>query len=73
MKTAKDTLVLDLTDQMHLLSISTSHLRNRFDEMTNTESSNDINALSAMVVKCFRGGYSVTVTVEEAFDEKTLG
>ncbi len=51
LKTSKDTLVLDLTDQMDLLSISTSHLRNRFDEMTNTESSNDINALSTMVVK----------------------
>ncbi len=72
LKTAKDTLVLDLTDQMDLSSISTSHLRNRFDEMTNTESSNDIN-VSTTVVKCFRGGYSVTVSMEEAFDEDHLG
>ena len=72
MKAAEDTLVLDLTDQMDLLSISTSHLRNQFDEMTNTESSNDINALST-IVKCFCGGYSVTVTMEEAFDEDHLG
>jgi hypothetical protein len=41
--------------------------------MSNTESSNDINVLSTTVRKCFRGGYSVTVTVDEAFDEDHLG
>jgi hypothetical protein len=73
LKTAEDTLVTDLTDQMDLLSISTTHLRNRFGDMSNTESSNDINALSTIIVKSVRGGYSVTVTVEEAVDKDHLG
>ena len=64
---------MDLTDQMDLLSISTTHLRNRFDDISNPESSNDIDILSTTVGKCFRGRYSVTVTVEEAFDEDHLG
>ena len=73
LKTAEDTLVMDLTAHMDLLSISTTHLRNRFDVMSNPESSNDVSVLFTMVGKCFHGRYSVTVTVEEAFDEDHLG
>ena len=64
---------MDLTDQMDLLSISTSHLRNRFDDMSHPESLNNVDVPSITVCKCFHGKYSVTVTVEEAFDEDHLG
>ena len=43
------------------------------DDMTNPESSNIVDVLSTTVGKCFRGRYSVTVSVEEAFDEDHLG
>jgi hypothetical protein len=73
LKTAKDTLVSDLSDQMDLLSMSTTHLRNRFDDLTNPESSNVVNIPSKTVGKCFRGRYSVTISVEDVIDEDQLG
>ena len=73
LKMAEDTLVIDLTDQIDLLSICTSHLRDGFQEMTNNDSSNDIHAITTKVAKRFLGGYSVTVAVEEDLDEDHLG
>ena len=70
---AEDTLVTDLSDQMDLLSISTTHLTNRMDDMSNPESSNNVVVPSTTVGKCFRGRYSVTVSVEEDFDEDQFG
>jgi hypothetical protein len=73
LKTAEDTLVSDLSEQMDLLSISTTHLRNRFDDLTNPESSNVVNIPSKTVGKSFRGRYSVTVSVEDVIDEDQFG
>ena len=69
LKMAEDTLVSDLFDQMDLLSISTTHLRNRMDDMSNPNSSNNDVVPSTTFGKCFRGRHSVTVSVEEDFDE----
>jgi hypothetical protein len=73
LKMAEDTLVMDLIDQMDLLSISTSHLKDRFEEMNNNDSSNENHAISTTVMKPFLGGYSVTVAVDEDLDEDHLG
>ena len=73
LKMAEDTLVSDLSDQMDLLSISTTHLRNRMDDMSNPDSSNNDVVLSTTFGKCFRGRHSVTVSVQEDFDEDQFG
>jgi hypothetical protein len=64
---------MDLTDQMHLLSIITSHLRNKFEEMTNDNFGDIFQTITTAVTKDFRGSYSVTITVEEDLDEDQLG
>jgi hypothetical protein len=43
------------------------------DDMSNPDSSNNDVVLSTTVGKCFRGRHSVTVSVQEDFDEDQFG